>query len=525
MPEFCIPTPAWDEASRLEALRALQLLDTPPEVRFDRVTSMAKDMFGVSIALISLVDHSRQWFKSRQGLDVTETPRAISFCGHAILQDDIFIVEDATRDARFAGNPLVTGAPHIRFYAGKPLYSIDRKKVGTLCLIDSVPRALTEGERNCLHSLGAWAEREINAFSAESEHLLRLENRLRLAHVLENAVEGIIGTDFDGRIEVTNPAACEIFRYRADELVGKNIRELIPPREHARHSGYMERLRSGTAGNIRNGLESVGLRCDGEEFPIEVSFRMQDSGKRKFFTGIVRDITERKNLERIKSEFVAGVSHELRTPLTSIMGALSMACEGDGHLSPQELRELIDIGYLNAKRLNALVNDILDTEKLDAGMMDFQFERVGVREVMEEARLLNLPFARKLKVTLEVKMPDFPLYIRADHSRLIQVLTNLISNACKFSPADQTVQMVAERRGDAVCISVSDRGPGIPDEFRTRIFQRFAQAHAARNHNQTGTGLGLSLCKAMIEKMGGRIDFESTAGQGACFYIELATLA
>ena len=146
------PIPA-DEDERLSALRALLLLDTPPEERFDRLARFVAEQLDVPIALLTLVDGQRQWFKARVGLDATETPRDISFCGHAIMKNDLFIVEDASRDPRFSDNPLVTGEPHIRFYAGAPLSAPGGHRIGTLCVIDTVPRTLGSVELSILDAL------------------------------------------------------------------------------------------------------------------------------------------------------------------------------------------------------------------------------------------------------------------------------------------------------------------------------------------------------------------------------------
>ena len=146
------PIPA-DEDERLSALRALLLLDTPPEERFDRLARFVAEQLDVPIALLTLVDGQRQWFKARVGLDATETPRDISFCGHAIMKNDLFIVEDASRDPRFSDNPLVTGEPHIRFYAGAPLSAPGGHRIGTLCVIDTVPRTLGPVELSILDAL------------------------------------------------------------------------------------------------------------------------------------------------------------------------------------------------------------------------------------------------------------------------------------------------------------------------------------------------------------------------------------
>ena len=166
-----------DEAVRLTTLRSLHILDTAPEERFDRLTRMAKRMFGVPIVLISLVDERRQWFKSCQGLEVSETARDISFCGHAILGDDILMVPDALADERFHDNPMVTGGPKIRFYAGCPLW-VNGRKLGTLCLIDSQPRDFDADDRSLLRDLARMAEQEIAAVElATMDELTVMSNR------------------------------------------------------------------------------------------------------------------------------------------------------------------------------------------------------------------------------------------------------------------------------------------------------------------------------------------------------------
>lgn len=167
-----------NEAVRLATLKSLNVLDTPAEERFDRVTRMAKRMFRVPIALVSIVDEDRQWFKSKQGLEACQTPRNISFCGHAILGDDIFLVPNALADLRFADNPLVAGPPHIRFYAGCPLRAPDGAKVGTLCIIDSAPREFDADDALALRDLASMVEDELSAFrTSTTDDLTRISNR------------------------------------------------------------------------------------------------------------------------------------------------------------------------------------------------------------------------------------------------------------------------------------------------------------------------------------------------------------
>jgi len=190
------PATPGDETRRLQTLREMRLLDTPPEERFDRVTRLAKELFSTSIALVSLVDADRQWFKSRQGLDAEETPRDVSFCGHAILDDKIMVVNDAEKDERFCDNPLVCGDPSIRFYAGYPLAAPDGSRVGTLCVIDDEPKDISKEQLQLLRELGRMVEEELiaandstidpitkisnrNGFLAIADHLLTLCERKR----------------------------------------------------------------------------------------------------------------------------------------------------------------------------------------------------------------------------------------------------------------------------------------------------------------------------------------------------------
>jgi len=189
------PTPS-DEKRRLETLRSLKLLDSLPEERFDRVTRLAKQIFSTPIALVSLVDADRQWFKSNQGLDATETPRNVSFCGHAILDDKIMIVNDASEDQRFCDNPLVCNDPNIRFYAGYPLAAPDGSRIGTLCVIDRVAREISEEQAQLLRELGRMVEEElIEADVATTDPITSLSNRNGFLTIAEHLLSMCVRTE------------------------------------------------------------------------------------------------------------------------------------------------------------------------------------------------------------------------------------------------------------------------------------------------------------------------------------------
>lgn len=513
------PTPQ-NEAARLATLHGLQILDTPPEQRFDRITAFARDLFLVPIALVSLVDRQRQWFKSRAGLEATETPRAVSFCAHTILSDDLFVVEDATTDERFRDNPLVTGPPFVRFYAGVPL-TAGGFRVGTLCLIDHKPRRFGERDRALLKGMAAWVERELAVVGELQAIATRLENQARLEAVLNGIADGVITSDPGGEIQTANPATCEIFGCRLDDLVGKNIRELVPERERAAHDEYMRRLDRLPDPLVRAGMETTGQRRDGSEFPVELSFSRINVNGRRIYSGILRDISERRRVDKMKSEFVSTVSHELRTPLTSIRGALEMVIEGFAGEISKQAREMLDIAHGSSGRLMRLINDILDIEKLEAGEMAFAFEPVLLRDVIETALADNAGLAAAHHVSFVTRGTVPELWVNVDRERILQVLASLLSNAAKFSPAGETVAVSAARTGGHARIAVEDRGPGIPAAFGEHIFGKFAQADSSDTRQQGGTGLGLCIAKAIVERHGGSIGFTSAGSSGTVFFFDL----
>lgn len=224
------------------------------------------------------------------------------------------------------------------------------------------------------------------------------------------------------------------------------------------------------------------------------------------------DISAARRAERLKREFVSTVSHELRTPVTSIRGSLGMLA---GPLSAglsDKQRPLVDIALRNADRLTLLVNDILDVEKIESGQMEFDLQACDVNQLLRDAAATNRAYADARDVVLTLGTLSRPLTVVADAHRMQQVMANLISNAVKFSDPGAIVTLTAEESGDAACVSVNDRGPGVPEAFKARIFERFAQADATDTRAKGGTGLGLSIAKAIVEKHGGRLSFSSTPG-------------
>ncbi|WP_088344080.1 MULTISPECIES: ATP-binding protein [Rhodomicrobium] len=238
----------------------------------------------------------------------------------------------------------------------------------------------------------------------------------------------------------------------------------------------------------------------------------------------LRYAIERKRLEQMKDEFVSSVSHELRTPLTSISGSLGLLMGKAAGELPDAIAELIGIAHTNCQRLVRLVNDILDINKMESGQVQFRFSQVNVRRLVEQSIEANRGFAEGYGVGILLEDGPVAGEVHADPDRLAQVVTNLLSNAIKFSPAGRQVAVAIGRERDKLRISVRDHGPGIANDFRQRIFERFAQADATNTREKGGTGLGLSIVKQVIERLGGEVGFSDAPGGGAIFYIELPAL-
>ena len=336
------------------------------------------------------------------------------------------------------------------------------------------------------------------------------ENESYKAAILESASDSIMTVNALGGILSFNHRTSEIFGYPSVELSQGNIDLLMP--------GLSQKLKH-LAGKM--GSEVNAKRKDGEGFPVEITISKMYLSKQNVFVCIVRDITERKKIEKLKNEFVSVVSHELRTPITSIRGSLGLMVGGTVGEFTGKARKLLDIANNNCERLLLLINDILDVEKIEAGKMDFQFKPTDIVALVSEVVKVNAAFGEKYHVNLRFKEPASAILIYVDPDRLMQVLANLISNAVKFSPENSVVDLAVEHHGDVVRVSVIDCGAGIPEDFRATIFQKFSQADSATTRGRAGTGLGLSISKAIIEKFGGVLNFTSQPEDKTVFYFEL----
>ncbi len=671
-----------NEASRLAALRTTQLLDTPPEERFDRVTRLAAELFDVPICLVSLIDSDRQWFKSCYGLDARETARNVSFCGHAILGSNLFVVENALTDERFADNPLVTGPPDIRFYAGAPLTDLEGYRLGTLCLIDRRPRTFSEEEQQALRDFADIIEREfryqeLNSYYADRTRALNILNDIaldtsgkignRIERALAIACQYLnIDTAIVSKIEgeaytilwhherqapslengLTLPLAqtyCAILMNQPDvlaidhmakspyrdlpcykmfglesylaapiwvngeavgtlnfsstaprlpgfsetektfvSLLARWVADIIQQQEQAetldklvsnapgmlyqyrlwpdRHASFpytsegiealfglsaddvledatpaFERIHPDDLPRVAESIEQSAASLE----PWEAQYRIMVSEEGRWrwvegkanpeklpegsilWHGYLVDIDERRKNEEMKNQFVSTVSHELRTPLTSIAGSLGLILGGvTGDIS-EKTRQMLNITHRNADQLRALIDDLLDIEKLISGNMLLVMEQHPITKVVSTAVEHIQSYANQKHVQLRLKETSPGLEANIDPQRLQQAVANLLSNAVKFSPAHEAVTIEIRRAGDKAVVEVSDKGSGVPESFRNRIFEKFAQADGSSARAKEGTGLGLAITKQLMNAMGGEIGYESEEEAGALFWLSV----
>lgn len=335
--------------------------------------------------------------------------------------------------------------------------------------------------------------------------------------IIENAPYGIISLDEVARIEATNPAALRIFGQRREQLLGRRLHDLVADPQRVQ-----ELLQTIEASGAN--LESHELEVwhgDGHLVPVELAFSRVQDAHRCIWICTLGDISARKMAEKAKDEFISTVSHELRTPLTSIRGALGLVSAGRMGAIPDAASRLIKIALSNSERLVLLVNDILDLQKIESGAMRFEWQELNLSDIVQLAIDANEGYARSFEVTLLAGEMDGPLKVQGDQGRLMQVLSNLISNAVKFSPKQGQVEVSLRRQGRMALIAVADRGPGIPPEFRDKIFNRFAQADGSDRRAKGGTGLGLAITKALVEHHSGRIGFQDREGGGTIFEFEL----
>lgn len=358
--------------------------------------------------------------------------------------------------------------------------------------------------------------RDITAYR-EAEQALK-ESEARYSDLFENATDLIQIVSPGGKFLYTNRAWKESLGYSDAEIEGLSMFDIVHPDQQSHCYDVFSRVMEGeTVGRV----ETIFITKDGRSIDVEGDINCKmDHGRPVSTRGIYRDITERKIVDQMKSEFISTVSHELRTPLTSIHGSLGLVVGGVTGDLPEKTRSLIEIAHTNTDRLVRLINDILDMEKIESGRMVFNNGPVRLMPLVRQTIESTSGYADGFDVTLKLVASVADAEIFGDHDRLIQVLTNLISNAAKFSPEGGTVEVAVTQNGDNYQVAVADHGPGISSDFQLQVFQKFAQEDATNTRQKGGTGLGLSISKAIVDRLGGNIWFENGTNGGTRFIVE-----
>ncbi|MHB1701618.1 MAG: PAS domain S-box protein [Acidobacteriaceae bacterium] len=777
-----------DEAARLQALQQYEVLDTPADPALDDITRLLAQICGVPIAAISLVDANRVWFKSRVGTDVRELPRAGTPFQATLEAEDLLEIPDIQLDRLYSRKGVRLGQASIRFYAGAPLATPDGTPIGSLCVMDTEPRALDESqlaalrilsrqvitrmelhakvramersararariesaltvERNfvsaVLDTVGAlvivfdtagrvvrfnrtcetisgysftelvgrpywerlvpqeeipeeqrnfesiraggfpveyenrwltrhgslsriaWSatalldaqnevafviatgidvteQREAEETLRESEaryrqlvegslgmvcthdldgnllsintnaalslgyeveeligvsladlipqefryglpkylgricdegeaqgtlHLnhrdgsqrviayrnklielpgrdayvlghgiditekMQAEEKLRMLirqsnSILESVGDGIFGIDLEGNATVINPAAAQMLGYEPQELLGKSMHHLT---HHTRADGTPFPVedcpirKSVAAMKTIRVTDDVFWHKDGTSFPVEyVACPQVDDGHPVGVVVAFTDVTERRQLDRMKDEFISTVSHELRTPLTSLRAALGLVAGGALNSRPDKMGKMLEIAIGNTERLVRLVNDILDLERIGSGKIELHYTMCNAEDLLHRSADLQQTSAAKADIHFIYDIE--PVNVWADPDRILQTITNLISNAIKFSPPGSTIRLATRALpNNEACIEVHDEGRGIPRDKLEMIFERFQQVDASDSRAMGGTGLGLAICRSIVQQHGGRIWAASDPGKGSSFYFSLPT--
>jgi signal transduction histidine kinase len=534
------------------------------------LVKLCAEILGAERCFAGLLHPDDGWPRTVVGITPREAREYAALFAYVTMKNEPTFVDDARAVEMFAYVPLVANEGGVRFFAGAPIVTSDGVFRGALVVTDRAPRSLTAAERRTFLGFAGQVKNQIELHTLIDElrnkHATQVGALSMLRGLLRAATTfAIIGTDPSGRITLFNEGAERMFGVPAREATAATPIAFLDMREVKARAAFL----TSTTGKHVQGFSVLVAECQGDA-PVEHTWTMKrgegggtfpgllvtarvhgENGELAGYAFIARDITEQRAVERMKDDFVSMVSHELRTPLTAIRGARGLARGGVAGEVPEGLAELLHIAHSNTDRLLRIVNDILDVHRLELGALDLRLEPVDVLAVVRRAVDLTRPVAAEYGVSFRIADGAERATILADFERWVQVVMNLLSNAVKYSPSGSRVDVDVRLRGSvpmgpqaapnpgapsaptsqadtwsrpSVRVTVTDRGPGVPDAFKHRIFEKFAQAQTG-NMRGSGTGLGLSIVKSLVELHGGKVGFTSEAGGGTSFYVEQPLIA
>ena len=409
---------------------------------------------------------------------------------------------------------------------GIAAYSISRSLTSTIVKLTIATKNLPEKLKH--NSKIIWPTSSVTEFLQLSQQAKIMsdnisstfdEVNMQAKTILESSIDSIITIDENGIILNFNHAAETLFGYERNEIIGKSFKMLVPDKHKDFHDvNLMTFNLTGYLPLSGKREELTGLHKNGRLLPIEMSVTKTEFNKNIRFTGIITDISERKINEQLKRDFISTVSHELRTPLTSISGSVKLI-QGQQGLSDEQSAILLDTASRNIERLTALINDLLDFEKLESSGIEYDKTNTRIEDLIGGVLEQTNSLAEQKNITLKEIVEEGCDFV-ADPKRVSQIMVNFVSNAIKFSSEKSSIEIGCVPEGAMIKIYVKDFGKGIPDKFKSRIFERFTQADSSDDRQiQRGTGLGLAISKRMTEDMGGTIGFDSIEGKGSTFFV------
>ena len=522
-----------NEPQRLHRLQQLGMLGMGAEAVLDAFTELAASITGLPIALITLVDRDRQWFKSAVGLPQgSQTPRAISFCGHAIADEGLFEVEDARLDPRFADNPLVTASPHVTHYAGAPLVMPGGERIGTLCVIGDRPGRLDERARQHLLKMAQNVVRVLLLRENERslEQRLKVERALRESEARWHAITELLpqiiwSANANGEQEEFNQRWLDFTGESASGRPGAWMARV--------HGDDQENLRKVWAHHLASGKPferefRLWHHSGGFHWILARALPMRDEGGRIVrWIATLTDIQSQKQAQqdlmeanRQKDEFLAMLAHELRNPLAPVSTAAQLLQLSAN--DPHRVRKTSELIARQVGHMTELVNNLMDVSRVTRGLVRISQDRVDLRQVLGDALEQTRPQIEARHHQLKLPETNAPLTVRGDKVRLVQVLANLLGNAAKYTPEGGQLQVKMEPCGDRVSIEVSDNGLGIDAKLLPHVFDLFTQAERMPDRAQGGLGVGLALARSLVEMHGGSIEAHSDGpGTGSTFTVYL----